>query len=240
MRMYVLSTSGFDKIQNTIYPDLNPDKIPDRYFLNENISYFDHFLPASTSFANMIPMYIGDRPSERIHIICDLHSWIRRNPPGLMYPVSVRFKELLEGFTLFYSRFYSGSVIWYEDGNPYTEKEYPYFVWHLLTDKDVELIDFSSSTFGNYEFITSSWESNEQIQVDGYKELLEKKEALDWSDWGFRRAVMKPEFREIDAISIHRYGIVISERLKEAIESAQLTNVSITPCPIEFEISDQI
>ncbi|MDJ1492453.1 hypothetical protein QNI19_05895 [Cytophagaceae bacterium DM2B3-1] len=228
-----MEDNGIDKILNRVYPRLNPEKIPSQNALDRKIIYYQQFMPEDTSFHSMIPLYVGDHPPEEIHAICDLHGWIKDIPAGLMYPVSKQFKELLEQFAIPNTKFYEGSVLW-------NEKEYPYFVWHLLTEKYQQNIDFGKSSFGNYNFIRHKWMSDDEIIVEDYIDLIEKKEALDWRDWGFRRAVMKPEFRDIDAISIHRYGIVISERLKEAIESAQLTNVSITPCPIEFEISDQI
>ena len=51
---------------------------------------------------------------------------------------------------------------------------------------------------------------------------------------------MKPEFETIDMTHLGVIGIVISERLKNAIEEANLTGVKIIPCPIEFHLSNEV
>ncbi|KAB1159596.1 hypothetical protein F7018_04620 [Tenacibaculum aiptasiae] len=58
----------------------------------------------------------------------------------------------------------------------------------------------------------------------------------EWRDWGFERAVMKKEYKNIDAAKLaYPYGVLISERLKNALEEAKLTGFKITPFPVEFE-----
>jgi hypothetical protein len=229
MKKFVLKRDGVDKSVNDVFPDLNPANIPSRYALDREQNYFSVFLPVGTLFKGMIPQYIGDNPPQQVHAICDMHSFIREKPPGWMYPVSERFKELLEGFNMPNTRFYEGSVIW-------NEKEYPYYVWHLLTEKYEHYIDFSKSRFVKTTGELYNVEGN-PIQAESIKDVKEKLESYFWA---FQKAVMFPEFRETDVCEIEFYGILISERLKEAIESAALTNISITPCPIEFEVSDQV
>ncbi len=51
---------------------------------------------------------------------------------------------------------------------------------------------------------------------------------------------MRPEFRDLDMYYMDIYGIIISERLKEAIEAAHLTGVKIVECPLRFEFSDEM
>ena len=58
----------------------------------------------------------------------------------------------------------------------------------------------------------------------------------NWGSWGFNRAVMKPQFKTIDCMTMpYPYGILISERLKNALEDASLTGFEIKPFPVEFE-----
>ncbi|MDJ1482965.1 hypothetical protein QNI16_20855 [Cytophagaceae bacterium YF14B1] len=232
MKRFILKRDGKDKGTDSVYPDLNPENIPSQYALNRTQNYFSTFLPDDTSFKGMIPEYIGDNPPKQVHTICDMHDFIRKKPYAQVYSVSKRFKELLEKFTIPNTKFYEGSVVW-------NEKEYPYFVWHILTQQ-FSFVDFEKSLFCDTNYFSKDAIGTEYYKVSDFSKLYPLKKEKKWDMWGFYRAVMKPEFREVDVYEMDYYGIVISERLKEAIESAQLTNVSITPCPIEFEISDQI
>jgi|GEM_PF-3945555 len=227
MKRFILKTDGIDKTINDVYPDLNPENIPSQYALDRRQNYFPVFLPEDTSFEGMIPEYIGENPPEQVHTICDMHNFIREKPPGWVYPVSKRFKELLEKFNIPNTRFYEGSVLW-------NQKEYPYYVWHLLTERYEQYVDFAKSFFVKTTGELYNKEG-EAVQANSIKELRTK---LDSYFWAFDKAVMKPEFGEVDVCEIEFYGIVISERLKDSIEAAELTNIEITPCPVEFEISN--
>jgi hypothetical protein len=56
----------------------------------------------------------------------------------------------------------------------------------------------------------------------------------------FDKAVMKPKFRDVDIYFLDTYQIVISDRLKLAIEEANLKGMKILPCPVEFQFSDEV
>ena len=141
MKRYILKTEIRDNNGSYyILPDLNPTKIESQSVLSWDESYHTKFLPDSTSFKGMFPAYIGEGGFPKIpHTICDMHGWIEKQPYGFMYPISARFKEILEKFNIPNLKFYPGSVIW-------KDTEYPYYVFHLLIFQ-FDFIDFSKSTF---------------------------------------------------------------------------------------------
>ena len=80
--------------------------------------------------------------------------------------------------------------------------------------------------------------SYENIKVNSISELNKISIEKNWDEWGFNKAVMKPEFNTLDICWVGIFEILISERLKDAIENAQLTGISIKECPLNFEISN--
>jgi len=91
---------------------------------------------------------------------------------------------------------------------------------------------YSSFVKANYN---GEKDSDILVSGQGLEEVYEK---LGSKLFTFERAVMLPEFRDVDMYYFN--GILISERLKNAIEAANLTGVKITECPIEFEFSDEV
>ncbi|WP_175578644.1 hypothetical protein, partial [Tenacibaculum aiptasiae] len=85
------------------------------------------------------------------------------------------------------------------------------------------------------------WDNLNKVGVDFFsfkneRELQRFVMKNEWRDWGFERAVMKKEYKNIDAAKLaYPYGVLISERLKNALEEAKLTGFKITPFPVEFE-----
>ncbi len=51
---------------------------------------------------------------------------------------------------------------------------------------------------------------------------------------------MKPKFRELDFVTFYQFGNLVSERLKNAIEEAELTGVEFYELQIPIEFSDEI
>ncbi len=229
MKKYTLNIDTKDYIGSyQLFPRFNAQNIESQNILNDNLSYFNQFLPDDTSFKNMSLGYIGEGgfPKEP-HAIADMHSWIIKQPNGLMYPISPRFKELLEKFNIPFSKFYTGSVT-------FKGIEHTYYIIHILAYQ-YHFIDFEKSTFfkGNLflERISDTSVSGENIE--------EIKEQVGHR-WIFNKAVMKSDFKDVDMYYLDSYQILISERLKNAIEEANLTGVKITPCPIEFHLSNEV
>ena len=142
-----------------------------------------------------------------------------------MYPISAKFKNLLDKFNIPDVRFYAGSIKW-------KGIEYEYYVMHLLVQEH-KYIDFKYSTFVKADR-RGHKEPGTAVSGADLNEVYEKFETTIVT---FDRAVMLPEFRNIDMYYFN--GILITERLKNAIESAHLTGIEIGECPIDkFEFSD--
>ncbi len=230
MKKYTLEEDGRDyKGSYGLFPLFNAQKIESQEILVKDFNYYDTFLPDNTSFKNMTLGYIGEGGfPKKPHALADFHGWIIEKPHGIMYPISPKFKEILMGFNIPFTKFYNGSVM-------FNGIEKTYYVFQVLTNQN-QLIDFDKSTFyyGNFYGVRKN-----DLTVSG-KNIAEIENQLESSSWFFESAVMKPEFEEIDLCFLNRYRILISERLKNAIEEANLTGVKITPCPIEFHLSDEV
>lgn len=180
-------------------------------------------------FDYLTPVSIGDEIE--ISHICDLHGWLREEPDNFFsYIVSQRLFEILNHFNLYPNKFYDAKVLFNED-------IYQYFVWQLFMDGFDTFIDFDCTTFCEYEFDENQKIGNELVNVKNLRELRRVRREKGWEDWGFDRLVMKPGFKEMDCVWIDPLGIVISERLKNALEAVQppLTGLEILPCPVQFE-----
>ncbi|WP_175578642.1 hypothetical protein, partial [Tenacibaculum aiptasiae] len=91
-----------------------------------------------------------------------------------------------------------------------------------------------NSTFCEWDELVKT--GSDIFKVNNEKELRKIIKEKKWWDWGFERAVMKSEFKNIDCMAIsYPYGTLISERLKNALEKARLIGFKITPFPVEFE-----
>ena len=136
-------------------------------------------------------------------------------------------KEVLERFNLYPNQFYEAKVL-------FEEELYDYFVWQFFLNGFDTIVDFDHSTF-------CEWNRYEKIGVEIHKfknidEITDYELENEWKYWGFERAVMKPVFKEMDCVYMpYPYGILISERLKNALEAANLTGFKIVPFPVEFE-----
>ena len=228
--MFLLKIDVVDKTSKIgIYPSADLSKIESQYVLDRSVAYFTQFLPDNVSFNGMIPNYNGETRSKNKvkYNLCDMMSFIFNEPKGIMYVISPKFKYLLDLFNLPHVKFYSGNIIANEIVNHY-------YIFHILT-KQYDYIDFEKSTFfkGNLflERISDTSVSGENIE--------EIKEQVGHR-WIFNKAVMKSDYKDVDMYYLDSYQILISERLKNAIEKANLTGVKITPCPIEFHLSNEV
>jgi len=231
MKRYRLEQYSFDNTGTfNIYPDINASNIESQEALDRSKSHFASFFPNQISFKGMFPSYGTEIevPAEP-HAICDMHAWVERKPKALVYPISTRFRDILIRFNIPEVRFYDGSVVW-------KNQEYQYYVMHLLT-RQFQYIDFSHSTFIGCNFEGVKKKDEPVVKGNSMEEVSQKFGAESFT---FERAVMLPEFRNIDMYYMDIHGILITLPLKEAIEHADLTGVKITECSIEFEFSDEI
>ena len=229
--MFLLRIDGKDNTSKIgVYPGADPTYIESQYALDESKNYFSQFMPDDTSFKGMSPNYVGDRLAKSIkkHNLSDFMYFIIKEPQCISYVVSTRFKQVVEQFNIKFVKFYSGNII-------ANEIENQYYVFHILT-KQYEYIDFSKSFFFKGDMDLNK-KSNFSVSGDNIADI----KVQVGHRWIFDKAVMKPEFRNVDMYFLDTYRIVISERLKLAIEEADLKGIKIfsaavseTPPPPKF------
>ena len=108
-------------------------------------------------------------------------------------------------------------------------------------EKYEEYIDFDKTLYNNLS--SSRRRIHDELVVKKFKSYKEMEDYSDtnWSyAWNYERLVLKPNFRTLDYLYIYRLGDIVSERLKQAIESAALTGIRFNPLPIPIEFSDEV
>ena len=176
-------------------------------------------------FDYLVPEHLNDG---MVEFICDYHSWIVESPDYFRsFPVSKKMKEVLEKFNLYPNQFYKAKVL-------FEEELYDYFVWQQFLDGFDKFVNFEKSTFCEWDDMEKK--GTNILQFKNIEEIIDYELEKEWWGWGFERAVMKPVFKEIDCMRMsYPYGALISERLKNALEAANLTGFEIVPFPVEFE-----
>ncbi|WP_299135508.1 hypothetical protein [uncultured Tenacibaculum sp.] len=228
---YVLKlVTHYDEGKRTVFNNhISGENVKNKEFFFSGESYVDKINEENREFDYLIPRSIGDRI--KITHICDFHGWIRESPSNMLsYIVSQRFCKLLNQFKLYPNKFYKAKVL-------FEEVVFPYFVWQLFTNGLDTFINFEHTTFCEWDFKRKNKIGSKIIQSSSWDDMDDYGFENDWEAWGFDRLVMKPSFKEMDCVWIDPLGIVISERLKNAIEAMQpaITGLEILPCPVQFE-----
>lgn len=199
-------------------------------FYKTRKTYEDKVLDKDWVFDYLEPYDSEDEPKT----VLDFHHWTLEEPDDISSKiVSDRLKNILDSFKLYPNKFYEAKVKFKDD-------ILKYWVWQYFIYGDTLFTDFEHSRFCNWHF--SEKIGNESIQVNNLNELDKIEEENDWKHSGYSKAVMKPEFFEYDCMDIGRLGLVISERLKNAIEAAspRITGLEIIDCPVVFERSSEM
>ncbi len=229
MKRFELKVNGFDNSgAYELYPMINATKVIHSNEIFKN-SFFREFMPENVELNGMKFQYMAEwgAPLEP-HVFCDMYDWIEFSPRGMMFPISDKFKNLLEKFNLHDVRFHKGSAC-------YGDQEVLLNVMHIK-DYRYDCIDFEKSTFC---FGTYHSGKKKDLVVQG-SNMEEVEHNLGSKLVFFERAVMKPSFREIDMIFLFQHLVLVSERLKNAIEEAGLIGVKFVECPVNFEYSDEV
>ncbi|AXT59706.1 hypothetical protein D1816_04825 [Aquimarina sp. AD10] len=214
---------------NEITPSINAENVKDK---NSFIRSDDGCLTMAEGnkvlFDYLVPEYVDDLM--KVSFLCDFHHWIVEEPDEIFsYPISKQMKIVLDQFNLYPNKFYTAKVL-------FEEKFYDYFVWQLFLDGFDKYVDFDNSTFCEWKYFEKI--GNEVIMAKNEEELSDISFDKNWRHFGFEKAVMKPEFKNNDCFVMpYPHGILISKRLKNALEAAKpaLTGFEITPFPVEFE-----
>ncbi|MBT1709409.1 hypothetical protein KK062_14295 [Fulvivirgaceae bacterium PWU5] len=229
MKRYILEHNPFDSQGSyNIYPDVDASGIESQSALSRVKKYYADFYPeGSNSFKGMRLAYAQEIGApEQPHALCDMHSWIGIRPTGLTFPVSPRFKEVLAPFNTPELTFYNGSIGW-------KGKETEFYVMHLLAWQ-LQYINFQESTFQKSDFLGRKVGDEPPLKGDSWPDLKAK---FPDSTFTIADAVMNPEFETLDMYDLDIWGILITERVKNAIEANQLTGVKIKECPLDFRIA---
>jgi hypothetical protein len=227
MKRYILEYNPFDKHGTfEVYPYVEASGIASQQVLDTSKSHFTTFFPDTVSFEGMRLSYGAEvgAPAEA-HALCDMHGWVGKKPRALVYPISPRFKSLLIPFNIPLVAFYNGTVWW-------KGAEHEYYVMQLLT-KQYQYINVEASTFEKSDHKGNKAGGQTPVKGKTMPELYEKFGADTFT---FADAVMQPEFEALDMFHLDLWGILITERLKNAIEASTLTGVAIRECPLDFTI----
>ncbi len=218
----------FNDKKKTRMPSMNGDFVKDKeLFYDMGRVIANEIYEKDWEFNPLIPKYIGT--DKKVPKISDFHGWLVNEPSIISYVISPRLKEILNTFNLYPNKFYNAKVL-------FKEKELPFFVWQLFIDGFDKFVDFEQSTFcewGEEEKI-----GDEQLKLTNKRDLSTIRRQHKWRRCFFNKAVMKPEFKELDCVRLPPpLGNVISERLKNALEAVDppLEGLEIHPCPVEFE-----
>lgn len=226
-KRYILDLKYKNEI-NKLFYSMNGKKVKDKdVFFNKPNSNPNMVYEKGCEFNYLIPESIEVDEGE--YIMGDIHDWIGEEPDIYSFPISKKLKEILEQFNLNPNKFYDAKVL-------YNEEYLQYYVWQLFLNGFDTYIDLENSTFCEWKHLNKHGEEN--IKINSQEEIDNYSYDNNWRHYGFNKAIMKPEFRDIDCCYLpHPYGIVISERLRNALKIAQpaLTGFEIIECPIEFE-----
>lgn len=238
MKKYILKYAIND-VHGNIFPKLSMASSPNISVILNKSRKHNKFFEKNTRFSPLIPVCSTDNFENRLNIynVPDLISWYGSAPTDFCRPISKRFCNLLRQFNLQPLKIYEAEVL-------LNNQLFPFNVIHLPVDYYKEkLIDFEHSTFCNWNGRRLKQLSTENEKIESFEFLYPLKKEKKWRNAGFNKAVMKPEFAKLDLVITVIFSglmtILISERLKNAIEAAKLTGIKITECPIDFEISDK-
>ena len=193
----------------------------------------DKFYDHDYEFDYLVPKAFGD-PEPEAELIADYHMWHGKSPRGgTTSVVSSKFKDVLEQFNLTASKFYKAKVL-------YREEFHPYYVWQVLQWEYKRYVDFDLTEFNNLNSYRRL--NNDKFEVRKFSSIEELDDYREehWNyDWNYERLVMKPEFREIDFTMMPNFHFIVSQRLKEAIEEADLLGVGFAELQVAIEFSDE-
>ena len=235
MNYYILKNNS--DVNGVLAPGLDGSSVKgyEDFFDNEKCT-ITTFYDKEYKFDYLTPVTWGEFEVEP-EIIIDFHKWIKEQPMrGLFYPISEKFKELLEEYNLPQHKFYEAKVL-------FQNKYHPYYVWHLIFQNYLEYIDFQNTRYNNLNSFRKLKQDKLEIkQFSSYNEMRAYSRS-NWSrSWNYEKIVMKSSFRDIDYcyVSGLNGGNLVSERLKIAIEEAGLTGVEFEDCPVPIELSDEV
>ncbi len=237
MKKYLLKLGGC-KVENRVYPVAKGDLVKDKEYLFNKEGLEDEFYPDNVSFDYF---YLKNSEENYWHqkpwILVDIHDLVspRPNGGGILFLVSPKFKHLFENFDNNLSKFYPAKLLF--EGN-----HHDYFIWHSKRNEYLNLIDWEKSNFTEWNVMRTRKRGNKYYNFSSKDDFIESVNNI--YNLGFEKAIFKKSFQENDLCFFPKvfpgYTFIISERLKQAIESAGIEGVVIKELPFEIEYSDQL
>jgi len=194
--------------------------------LIDNVPVFDHFFLQTTDTL---------KPETWEWLIQDVHRFSgREKPPIIGWFISDYFRQVLEQFVIAPPyRFYPAKL-------KYKNSKLDYFIFNLLWIKLETIIDFDALKF-------SIAEGYPKEKVGPYNQPIRNKSELDEVKISFYK--QKKEL-QLDSVVVTEYfdfvplyginsDIIITERLKQAIEKSRIEGVIIKEAPYQIRMKDQ-
>ncbi len=192
------------------------------------------FFKGNPVFDYLEPVKFHEKDEDKVpEMIYDYNFWWGESPlGGWLKPVSDKFKNILDTFTLTEHRFYPAWVL-------FQGEKHPYHVLQIFRKSYLDYLDFDKSSFNNlYNFETLN---HHKKVVKSFASMPEVESYFGEHynyDWSYERLVMDPSFLDIDFITVKNLGDLVSDRLKLAIEEAGLTGLEFHELPVAVEFSD--
>lgn len=225
--MYILDSSIKEKGSSEINPGIDARDIDNgkAYF---RTNFYDKFIEPEPFF-NDLKLYKRLPEDPEPTILNDTHTWAGRSPAMTWtIPLSERYKNLLEQYKLIGSKFYSGNL-------NFKGKSYPYYVFHTLRSSWAEVVNFEKSVFVEWVEVYKEIFSDNIIKVSSLEEFNFEcdnfyKESKEKHEFIHTLGPQEIHFnQEVDLIFLPELRYCISERLKKAIEAANISGVEIIP-----------
>ncbi len=217
MTYYRLKTAFKDDLGLIPSVFLNMD-VEDIFILKEQMSHSSFY-----TAADLIPFML-DEEEGYLSRLTDINKWRKSKPEAHTLVISPAFKQLLEGFALPSCRFYAARCFIASE-----KKHYPLFVFHFHFNYIQEII-LQETTFEerhqlakpNLNRVLEKGQIKSVEEFDYYAN--EKSISLHWfypDKLRFKPGVYYDVFATED-------GIIVSERVKQAIEQADLTGLELS------------
>jgi len=225
--MYRLKFSIKESESAEINPDVNAVDVKNRteFFGND---YYDDFIEPEPFFNDM-KMYTRFSDDEEPKILNDAHGWAGEYPCDCWsFPVSERLKNIMKTHNLVGSRFYPGTL-------NFQHKVYPYFVFHTLDNAWAKSIDLEKSIFTEWDAPGFTKISNSEMKISSFVDYSLKTKILRVETKGKFEFIQtlgpdKIHLKEqFDLIYLPKLRYVISERLKQALEKANISGLEYDP-----------
>ncbi|WP_139260887.1 imm11 family protein [Bacteroides congonensis] len=178
-------------------------------------------------YRNAFPDYVPNLDGVMLAGYAKLTDFISNGFSNRLRIISPRAKAILEQYNLCPHQFYPLGL--------YKRKiKHDYFLFKFVSDYS-DFVDYEKTSFQEYDIISNY--KSDSFFVHSKKDFWEKRNAIEvekgvsWGIWGNNIVMNKAFDHKLDffVISILDANTYVSERLKNAIETAGLTGWEFTP-----------